>query len=888
MSSVISGLRQSKFLRPFIAAISLEQAYFLAVLMGLVNGIVDYSLFPLDQLPFLNVFIADASTIPPLHYWIGLGLLPLALLYIFRSRRPLLLLGLGPLIFQAALDIIGASVNTATTAMVLEVLYKLGFLFFIGLGRTRSLAFFSIMVLLLWTIPLSQVLIFLGFSLLGRLVYLFISQNIKTFRKIKAGDVGRLAFKSLLAWSPILLFAIPYYYFSGAVIDLVEETIYNETLVENYDLDSKLTFDGLMEQISTENYAHDSLRSAGLDTDQADEIQLTLLKALEVVKTETDSALLENDFRAPVERFHEVYPLFAKESAAPLTEEEVYLFRLVNFSVENIAINKALHGRNDFQLDVEISLYNFLDSTRQEGQRRLAEGDQFVASGVNQSIDRTEEEYLRFEGSLDSVANATQQDVNAYKQATDQLVGDYQSGLQNRNEEAVNSLHDKASQQISRIPERSLSAYDATFPPDLLSRRVKEADCGLLNVKCKAVNMCKRFIVRTYEDVQEEKRSQVQDRSEARRDALQTKADTLSENTKAQINADIETVAGEINKATEILGQTADATVENANEQIQTQARGLTDSVQGKFTQVREFSSAATQEAIDVVNEATQAVSDSITTTMWTIQRYLYFSKMFSIMSFIFLLISSYAYVFSRVAFADGNLLYVTLREGPKEFSNGIITQHGGQYSIPADHDKAFYIIRQLEPTGRAPKLVIPHWTTSIGRRIITGTYFMNEIAVLEDRHETVDFRSVQGAEFVEWDLSEGEKIVFDFRQLVAMEETVGIETHVSVRFSTLLLGRPFFYLATGPGKIVLMTRGMPITNDETELVRSMSLTRMVAWQKSTLFAVDSELNFIDLYMSGQYLRRSSDDLLIIDADPGKKRNKVGLFRFLISFLLPI
>ena len=103
MSSFISGLRQSKFLRPFIEALSLEQAYFLVVLLGLVNGIVDYSLFPLDQLPYLDVFIAEASTIPPLHYWLGLGLLPLALLYIFRSRRWLLLLGLSPLLFQAAL-----------------------------------------------------------------------------------------------------------------------------------------------------------------------------------------------------------------------------------------------------------------------------------------------------------------------------------------------------------------------------------------------------------------------------------------------------------------------------------------------------------------------------------------------------------------------------------------------------------------------------------------------------------------------------------------------------------------------------------------------------------------------------------------------------------------
>ena len=254
------------------------------------------------------------------------------------------------------------------------------------------------------------------------------------------------------------------------------------------------------------------------------------------------------------------------------------------------------------------------------------------------------------------------------------------------------------------------------------------------------------------------------------------------------------------------------------------------------------------------------------------------------------MIVKSFLYVFSRITFAAQNKVYIQLKDTPKTFKNGTLKKYGSEYSIPADYPESMYVAKRYFPSGRAPKIAIPLWTDSILSRIRSKTYFMNEIAPRKDAEESVDFRAVKGAEFVEWTLTEGEEVIFDYQDLVAFSDSLSLSSFVSFRITSVFLGKSIFRIAKGPGKLVLMTRGRPIINNskEDKVTRSVPIERIIAWQKTANFSIDTELSMADIYLSDLYLKRTSDDLVIIDADPGDIKRKTGLARFIKRFLLPI
>ena len=52
-------------------------------------------------------------------------------------------------------------------------------------------------------------------------------------------------------------------------------------------------------------------------------------------------------------------------------------------------------------------------------------------------------------------------------------------------------------------------------------------------------------------------------------------------------------------------------------------------------------------------------------------------------------------------------------------------------------------------------------------------------------------------------------------------------------------------------------------------------------------FHVESELNIFDVFLSGIYLKKKPEDLVLIDAD-ARGKAKSGIAQFIKHFLLPI
>ncbi len=278
-------------------------------------------------------------------------------------------------------------------------------------------------------------------------------------------------------------------------------------------------------------------------------------------------------------------------------------------------------------------------------------------------------------------------------------------------------------------------------------------------------------------------------------------------------------------------------------------------------------------------------IKTGLYTSMMLLFKSILFFNIISNLILFFLIIKSFLYVFARVAFTADNEAYVTLLDEGTEMPVGTLEKCGHTYSIPCSQSEDFYISRGFEPSGRAPKFAIPQWNKAVLGRMNAKVYAMNKV-VMKGREGDVHFRAMGGNEFVEWDLKQGEVVIFDFKRFVGMSEGIKLSTIVSLRLTSLLMGKVIFTVATGPGKLVLMTEGKPIVGSEEKADGSIATSRIIAWQKNTRFHVESELNVMDVFLSGIYLKRQDTDPVLIDADAKGKAQK-GIVSFVRKFLMP-
>lgn len=324
-------------------------------------------------------------------------------------------------------------------------------------------------------------------------------------------------------------------------------------------------------------------------------------------------------------------------------------------------------------------------------------------------------------------------------------------------------------------------------------------------------------------------------------------------------------------------------TVKNKKKQGRTNLNRSLNKKKGEAeANVDELATLASEEAVRQIRFLKQGARTSTMLSFKTI----YFINLLLDISLLFIILKSFFYVFARVAFSEKDQLYVTLKEGDDPMQKGKLTPTGNQYTISADSQEQFYISRAFEPSGRPPRFTIPQWRSAALARIGSKTFAMNKVD-MNKGEGPVDFRSMGGAEFVEWEIQDGEEVVFKLKNFVAMSESVRLKRKISLRLTSLLVGRIFFTIAEGPGKLILMTDGKPITSGDPKAASSVATNRIVAWQKNTLFNVQSELNLVDVFLSGIHLKKTEDDLLIIDADM-KGGSQTGIVTFIKAFILPI
>jgi uncharacterized protein (AIM24 family) len=273
---------------------------------------------------------------------------------------------------------------------------------------------------------------------------------------------------------------------------------------------------------------------------------------------------------------------------------------------------------------------------------------------------------------------------------------------------------------------------------------------------------------------------------------------------------------------------------------------------------------------------------------VWWTFAYLRAAHLLTLLLFALVCVKSFLYVFARISFHRDAGTFLTVGQSQvsgHDASQAKIAATGQQYTFPRGIEETFYVSRRFQCRGKAPKFSVPQPLHAPIARLMHGAMTMNKLE-LNSSEGVVSCTATRGAEFLEWELRDGEVVLFNFHHFVGMSESVQISTVISPRISTLLLGRFIFSAATGPGKLILVTEGRAEIAQGKEAAQSLPPERLVAMHVDTRLHVDSELGFADIYLSTAYIRPAGGGRVIVDVDC-QQGATVGLIRFFKNFLWP-
>jgi len=171
----------------------------------------------------------------------------------------------------------------------------------------------------------------------------------------------------------------------------------------------------------------------------------------------------------------------------------------------------------------------------------------------------------------------------------------------------------------------------------------------------------------------------------------------------------------------------------------------------------------------------------------------------------------------------------------------------GSEISI--DRDFPFPIINRGSLTNTLADIKFAPWKWSAPfTRIVHGRYFFFNWSVfsppnLSERVEPVkgmEASARSGYSIVEWRMQPGEEVIFNYKDFYGASVNVQLKTDISLRLSTLLLGKVFFHYARcvgAEGRLLLEAR---IHNTPNEGISSIKPTRLLAWNRHSQFSADS------------------------------------------------
>jgi hypothetical protein len=177
--------------------------------------------------------------------------------------------------------------------------------------------------------------------------------------------------------------------------------------------------------------------------------------------------------------------------------------------------------------------------------------------------------------------------------------------------------------------------------------------------------------------------------------------------------------------------------------------------------------------------------------------------------------------------------------------------------------------------------------------RLLRGRYFIfSRGRLLEDagHAEAADgaergmvASAGSGMSMVEWSLREGEEVVFRYQDFFGASENLKLRSRISLRLSTLLLGRVVFHIArceSGEGRLLLRA---DVEDIDQSRIRALPPERLIAWNRHARFTVHSGRTPWKTLLNGFTLVRQEradgpDGLLLVSSEDAG--SSLGSIRF--------
>jgi hypothetical protein len=295
----------------------------------------------------------------------------------------------------------------------------------------------------------------------------------------------------------------------------------------------------------------------------------------------------------------------------------------------------------------------------------------------------------------------------------------------------------------------------------------------------------------------------------------------------------------------------------------------------------------------DIATKAVQSFTDQTTRLADTA-----IIKAFEAASWIGMLISIYGFfvitktlmvILSRILYQDSpaNSNFASLRPEIGKSVSRAPKVLGNEADIPADSPDT-YIALSYEIRNAVANVSVPQPFTGIFGRVFGGRYVLGLLRGATLPKDGASIVVNAPSELVSWTLKDGEEIILRYGDLVAFSNTVRLATEVNLSLQATLFGRFVFHKAIGPGVIIMQTLGEAVAGRERDATESRRATSLKAWELQAGFQIQSNLDWLGVYLAPYNIRKKVGSLLIYDAGPKNSRwSSIGLIKAVRTFLLP-
>lgn len=245
--------------------------------------------------------------------------------------------------------------------------------------------------------------------------------------------------------------------------------------------------------------------------------------------------------------------------------------------------------------------------------------------------------------------------------------------------------------------------------------------------------------------------------------------------------------------------------------------------------------------------------------------------------------------IMSRIVYRDDGLNrhFASLKPGAVSSAFSSPGTGKAEIEIPAGSTDTYVVLR-YEIRNAVANVSVPQFGTGILGRIFSGSYILARLKGSNIPELGASIVVNAPAKLLQWKLKQGEEIIVRYEDLVAFSSTVRLATEINLSIQATLFGRFMFHKMIGPGFVIVQTKGEAVAGKEPEAGWSRRATSLKAWQLQAGFQVQSNLDWLGVYLAPFNIRKQEGSMLIYDAAPENTRwSSFGLIRAVRTFLLP-